>query len=61
MQAVHLPEVYHTVVLLAEMEELSMAEISKITGDSVSALKTRLHRERIELKYELAGYFQKKV
>lgn len=48
-----LPEIYRSVILLRDMEELSTEETAQIldlTGDSV---KTRLHRARLALRHKL--------
>ena len=48
-----LPEIYRSVVLLRDMEELSTletAEVLDITGDTV---KTRLHRARLAIRQSL--------
>ena len=54
-----LPENQKMVVLLYKYEELSYEEIAKITGLSVKAVKSALHRARVSLKEKLAGYFKK--
>lgn len=51
LQAVNsLAEKYRVAVYLFYYEELSLEEISDITGVSVSSVKTRLHRARQQLK-----------
>ena len=48
-----LPVTYRNVVLLAEIEGFSNAEIAQVTGLSVDVVKIRLHRGRSRLKAEL--------
>ena len=50
-----LPAKYRTAVHLYYYEELSVAEIAKITGKSESAVKSRLFRARGMLRLELEG------
>ena len=45
-----LPEKYRVVIHLFYYEELTVEQISRITGSGVSAVKTRLHRARNLLK-----------
>jgi RNA polymerase sigma-70 factor (ECF subfamily) len=45
-----LPEHYRAVLVLRDVEELSNEEVAAIVGDSVSAVKTRLHRARMVLR-----------
>jgi len=45
-----LPEGYRTVLLLSEMEGLADAEIARVVGGTVEAVKIRLHRARRRLK-----------
>jgi len=45
-----LPEHYRAVLILRDVEELSNEEVADIVGDSVSAVKTRLHRARMALR-----------
>jgi len=56
-----LPEKFRTVVVLADLEELSNREISEVLDISVPAIKSRLHRARLILRRELADYFGRKV
>lgn len=51
-----LPEEYRTVVLLADLEDFSMAEIAAIMGCSVGTVKSRLFRARGILKQLLRDY-----
>jgi RNA polymerase sigma-70 factor, ECF subfamily len=45
-----LPEHYRAVLVLRDVEELSNEEVAQIVGDSVAAIKTRLHRARMALR-----------
>ena len=48
-----LPEHYRAVLVLKDVEELSSEEVAAIVGDSVAAVKTRLHRARMALREQL--------
>lgn len=50
---------YRAVFLLRDVEGLSTEETGKITGLSVSAVKSRLHRARAFLRKEISGVFAK--
>ncbi|MTV38483.1 RNA polymerase sigma factor [Duganella radicis] len=50
-----LPADYLKVVLLRDFAELSIAEIAEETGDSVAAVKSRLHRARQMAREYLIG------
>jgi RNA polymerase sigma-70 factor, ECF subfamily len=52
-----LPEELRTVFVLRDIEELSNAEVAEILGLSVAAVKSRLHRGRIQLRERLNRYF----
>jgi RNA polymerase sigma-70 factor (ECF subfamily) len=45
-----LPDHYRAVLVLKDVEELSNDEIAQIVGDTVAAVKTRLHRARMALR-----------
>ncbi len=49
----HLPEAYRTVVMLREVEEMSVAETAESMGVSDAVVKTRLHRAHAMLRKEL--------
>jgi RNA polymerase sigma-70 factor, ECF subfamily len=49
----HLPEAYRTVVMLREIEEMSVAETAESLGVSDAVVKTRLHRAHAMLRKEL--------
>jgi RNA polymerase sigma-70 factor (ECF subfamily) len=53
-----LSESHHTIVILADVEGLSLAEIAKLTHESVPAVKSRLHRARLILRKELSPYIE---
>jgi len=48
-----LPEAYRTVVMLREVEEMSVAETAESMGVSDAVVKTRLHRAHAMLRKEL--------
>ena len=48
-----MPVAWREVLILAEYEDLTMAEIATVTGDGVGAVKVRLHRARQALKRAL--------
>jgi RNA polymerase sigma-70 factor (ECF subfamily) len=45
-----LPDHYRAVLVLKDVEELSNEEVAEVVGDSVPAVKTRLHRARMALR-----------
>jgi RNA polymerase sigma-70 factor (ECF subfamily) len=53
-----LPLEYRTVLVLAQQEDLSYEEIARITGLSVPAVKTRLHRARNRVRQRLEPYYR---
>jgi RNA polymerase sigma-70 factor, ECF subfamily len=50
-----LPEHYRAVLVLRDVEELSNEEVAQIVGDTVAAVKTRLHRARMALREQLTA------
>lgn len=52
-----LPEIYKTVFILRELEELSTQETADTLDISPAAVKVRLHRARLWLRERLAPYF----
>jgi RNA polymerase sigma-70 factor (ECF subfamily) len=52
-----LEEKYQTVFVLRNMEGLSTEQTAQVTGLTQAAIKSRLHRARLHLRRELAGYF----
>ena len=53
-----LPEIYKSVILLRDMEELSMQETAQILDLSEDSVKTRLHRARLALRQRLDEYLR---
>ena len=53
-----LPEEHRQVFLLKDVEGLSYEEISEITGDSVAAIKSRLHRARLAMRSAIDAFYQ---
>jgi len=51
-----LPDHYRAVLVLRDVEELSNDEVADIVGDSVGAIKTRLHRARMALREQLTQH-----
>lgn len=52
-----LPEEYRQVFLLRDVEGLSYEEIAAATGDSVPAIKSRLHRARLSLRAAIDRFY----
>jgi len=53
-----LPEQYRTVVLLRDVDGLSIKDVSEILKISVPNVKSRLHRGRLFLRNKLSDYFK---
>jgi RNA polymerase sigma-70 factor (ECF subfamily) len=53
-----LPEEYRVVLVLAQQEDMSYEQISQITGLTVPAVKTRLHRARNKMRQRLEPYYR---
>lgn len=53
-----LPEMYRSVILLRDMEELSTQETSRILDVSEDVVKTRLHRARLAIRQILDEYLR---
>jgi RNA polymerase sigma-70 factor, ECF subfamily len=51
-----LPDPYRTVVMLRDVEGLSNEQVAEVVGDSVAAVKSRLHRARMTLREELSRH-----
>ncbi len=49
------------VFVLRDVEELSTDETAQILGITPGAVKVRLHRARLALREQLAGYFEEKT
>jgi RNA polymerase sigma-70 factor (ECF subfamily) len=52
------PALYRTVVLLADVQGLSMAEIAQIVRCPTNTVKTRLHRGRLIIRERLRDYLR---
>ena len=52
-----LPEAYRTVFLLKDVDGLSYEEIGEAVGDSVPAVKSRLHRARLSLRQAIDDFY----
>ncbi len=53
----NLPQKYREVFLLRDVQHLSVEETSKALGLSISAVKTQLHRARLQMREQLAPVF----
>ena len=53
-----LPEIYRTVVLLRDVEELTTEEAAEVLDISADTVKTRLHRGRLALRQHLDLYLR---
>ena len=51
-----LPESYRAVLILRDVEELSNEETARILDESVSSIKSRLHRARMALREQLTRH-----
>jgi RNA polymerase sigma-70 factor (ECF subfamily) len=51
-----IPEIYRTVLRLKDMEGHTNCEISNMLGMSLSAVKSRVHRARIQMKDKLSEF-----
>lgn len=58
--AQHLPEAAKQVFLLHDVEGLDYQQISEITKDSVPALKSRLHRARLQMRQAIDRFYAEK-
>lgn len=52
-----LPDAYRQVFLLKDIDGLSYEEIAGLTGDSVAAIKSRLHRARLALREAIDRFY----
>ncbi len=52
-----LPEHYRAIVVLRDVEGLSNEEVAEVLGESVSTVKSRLHRARMALREQLTRAF----
>jgi RNA polymerase sigma-70 factor, ECF subfamily len=55
-----LPEEYRRVFLLKDVEGLSYEQIATMTGDSVPAIKSRLHRARLSLRDSIDRFYNER-
>jgi len=55
-----LPDDMRTVFLLRDIEGLSNSEVAEVLDLSVAAVKSRLHRTRLQLRRDLARYFSER-
>jgi RNA polymerase sigma-70 factor, ECF subfamily len=53
-----LPDSYREVFVLADVEQLSNADIAELLGLNLPAVKSRLHRARLMMRDRLAPYFE---
>jgi RNA polymerase sigma-70 factor (ECF subfamily) len=53
-----LPELYRSVILLRDMQELSTQETAQILDVSDDVVKTRLHRARLAIRQRLGEYLR---
>jgi len=51
-----LPEAYRAVLILRDVEELSNEETARILDESVSSIKSRLHRARMALREQVTRH-----
>jgi RNA polymerase sigma-70 factor (ECF subfamily) len=56
-----LPESLRVVFILRDIEGLSTQETGEVVGLSEGAVKTRLHRARLQLREMLSAYFAERV
>ena len=54
-----LPERHREIFLLRDVQHLDVAETAAALGISAPAVKTRLHRARLQMREELAPFFKK--
>ena len=52
-----LPEHYRAVLILRDVEGLSNEEVAAAVGDTVSSVKSRLHRARMVVREQLTRHF----
>jgi RNA polymerase sigma-70 factor (ECF subfamily) len=56
-----LPESYREVFLLRDVDGLSYEEIAAVTGESVPAIKSRLHRARLAMREAIEAFYREKA
>lgn len=54
-----LPQGYREVFLLKDVDGLSYEQISEVTGDSIPAIKSRLHRARLALREAIDEFYNR--
>ncbi len=55
-----LPTIYRDVFVLRDMQQLGVAETAAALGISTAAVKTRLHRARLQMREELSAVFRRR-
>jgi len=55
-----LPPIYREVFLLRDVQHLSVEETAQALGLTAAAVKTRMHRGRLQMREELAPFFKKR-
>ena len=55
-----LPELYREAFLLKDVEGLGYEEIAEMTGISVPAVKSRLHRARLALREAIEAFYRER-
>ncbi|HWQ53526.1 MAG TPA: sigma-70 family RNA polymerase sigma factor [Bryobacteraceae bacterium] len=53
-----LPDIYRSVILLRDVEELSTEETAQVLDVTADVVKTRLHRARLAVRKTLDGYLR---
>jgi RNA polymerase sigma-70 factor (ECF subfamily) len=53
-----LPEIYRSVIILRDIEELTTQETAEVLEISEETVKTRLHRARLSVRQKLDGYLR---
>jgi RNA polymerase sigma-70 factor (ECF subfamily) len=56
-----LPQIFRTVLVLRDIEELETAEVASLLEVTQNVVKTRLHRARLALRGLLDGRFGRSV
>ena len=56
-----LPDSYRQVFLLRDVDGLSYEEIAAVTGESVAAIKSRLHRARLAMREAIESFYREKA
>ncbi|MBL8921136.1 MAG: sigma-70 family RNA polymerase sigma factor [Myxococcaceae bacterium] len=56
-----LPEDHRQVFLLRDVEGLSYEEIAQVTGDSLAAIKSRLHRARLAMRAAIDQFYAERA